>query len=192
MKLLPQVLHIHLRASRDFNLCDNDGRGHHDDLLGHHDCRRIWWRLRSSHRLGRLHGSGFGNPWSGSKETSLKVMALENRKAGLSTRFVEKDGHAVEALLNFFFFFFLFFFFFFFFFSCSTVESGEEAKENPISTAEGSEEAGDEGSVRSDEGSDPNRAPEEDEPDSSDISLKRESNKISVFKIKKKKICLKP
>ena len=40
------------------------------------------------------------------------------------------------------------------------------------------------GSERSDEGSDPNRAPEEDEPDSLYIFLKKKSDKTSILKPK--------
>ena len=99
-------------------------------------------------------------------ETGLKAAAPEDHEAGLSTRVAGEDSCATEALLDFFFFF-----------SWSTVEGSEGAKGNSISATEGGEEAtgeaGGKGSIRSDEGSDPNRAPEEDEADSLDIFSKK-------------------
>ena len=112
------------------------------------------------------------------EETGLKEAATETREAGFSTRFVGDAGWATKVFLSLFFFFF----------SCSTVEGGGGAEEDSISTSEGGREAngeaGGEGSERSNEGADPNQAPEEDEVDSSDISLKRKSDTVNILKPK--------
>ena len=120
----------------------------------------------------------------GAEESSLEVAALEDCEAGLFVKIIGEDGRATKAFLGIFFFF-----------SYSTVEGDERAKEDSIAASVGGGEAtgevGGVGSERSDEGADPNRAPEEEDIDSSDIFLKRKKNdKISISK--PKEIYLKP
>ena len=73
-----------------------------------------------------------------------------------------------------------------FFFSYSTVNGGGGAEEDSISASEGAgvangEPLGD-GSERSDEGSDPNRTPEEDEADLSDMfSEKKQNDEVRIL-----------
>ena len=109
---------------------------------------------------------------AGVEKTRLEAAAPEDWEVRSPTRVAGEKGRVKEAFLDFFFFF-----------SCSTVEDGGRITGDHISAAEDGEEAtGEDGDnfEHSDEGSDQNRAPEEDELDSSDIFLKRKGDEVNI------------